>query len=111
MIALPIFVIAYFITQIGFAAIWMYFSFSNQLLATITLWTATAFLYQHGRNFWIAALPGLFMSASVVGYVLTAKEFPFEFSQQTAFIAGGLAALAILFYLIRLATNRKVTCN
>jgi carbon starvation protein CstA len=111
LIALPIFVIAYFITQIGFASIWMYFSFSNQLLATITLWTATAFLYQHGRNFWIAALPGLFMSASVVGYVLTAKEFPFGFSQQTAFISGGLVALGILFYLIRVATKRKVTCN
>ena len=108
MIALPIFVIAYLITQIGFAAIWMYFSFSNQLLATITLWTATAFLYQHGRNFWIPALPGLFMSASVVGYVLTAKEFPFELSQQIAFISGCLTALALLFYLIRLATNRKV---
>ncbi len=110
-IAVPIFIIAFMITEIGFAAIWMYFSFSNQLLATITLWTATAFLYQHGRNFWVAALPGLFMSASVVGYVLTAKEFPFEISQQIAFIAGALTALAILFYLIRLATNRKVKCD
>ena len=51
------------------------------------------------------------MSASVVGYVLTAKEFPFGLSQQTAFISGGLVALGILFYLIRVATNRKVTCN
>ena len=86
----------------------MHFSFSNQLLATITLWTATAFLYQHGRNFWVAALPGLFMSASVVGYVLTAKEFPFELNQNTAFIAAGATALAILFYLIKLVTSRKI---
>jgi carbon starvation protein CstA len=89
----------------------MYFSFSNQLLATITLWTATAFLYQHGRNFWISAFPALFMSASVVGYVLTAKEFPFELSQQVAFISGGLTALAILFYLIHLAINRRRKCE
>jgi len=51
------------------------------------------------------------MSASVVGYVLTAKEFPFELSQTTAFIAGGLTALGILFYLIKLATNRKAKCD
>jgi len=109
MLAVPIFVIAFMITEIGFASIWMYFSFSNQFLATITLWTAVAFLYQHGKNFWVAALPGLFMSGSIVGYILTAKEFPFGLSQQTAIIAGSLTALAILFYLIRLATNRTVT--
>jgi hypothetical protein len=51
------------------------------------------------------------MSASVVGYVLTAKEFPFGLSQNTAFIAGGLTALAILFYLVKKATERKITCN
>ncbi len=111
LIALPIFIIAFFITQIGFKTIWMYFSFTNQLLATITLWTAVAFLYQHGRNIWIAALPGLFMSASVVGYVLTAKEFPFGFSQQTAFIAGGLTALAIFFYLIKMVMQQKRVCE
>ena len=100
LIAVPIFVIAFLITEIGFATIWMYFSFSNQLLATITLWTATAFLYQHGRNFWVTALPALFMSASVVGYVLMAKEFPFEFTQKVGFIAGALTALAIFVYLV-----------
>ncbi len=109
MLAVPIFIIAFMITEIGFASIWMYFSFSNQFLATITLWTAVAFLYQHGKNFWVAALPGLFMSGSIIGYILTAKEFPFGLSQQTAIIAGSLTALAILFYLVRLATNRTAT--
>jgi uncharacterized integral membrane protein len=41
------------------------------------------------------------MSASVVGYLLTAKEFPLGLSQQTAFIVGSLTALGILFYLIK----------
>ena len=107
MIAVPIFIIAFMITEIGFASIWMYFSFSNQFLATITLWTAVAFLYRHGKNFWVAALPGLFMSGSIVGYILTAKEFPLHLSHQTALIAGSLTALAILFYLVKLSMNRK----
>ena len=109
LIAVPIFIIAYMITQIGFKAIWMYFSFSNQLLATMTLWTATAFLYQHGRNFWIAAMPGLFMSGSVVGYLLTAKEFPFQIAHTNALLAGVAAALAIFFYLIKMQMKQKRT--
>lgn len=102
MIALPIFVVAFFITQIGFKSIWMYFTFSNQLLSTFVLWTATAYLYQHGRNFWIAALPGVFMSASLVGYILTAKEFPFGLSHDIAVNSGIATAVVIMIYLIRL---------
>lgn len=107
MIAVPIFVIAFFITQIGFKSIWMYFTFSNQLLSTFVLWTATAYLYQHGRNFWITALPGVFMSASIVGYILTAKEFPFELGHDIAVNSGIATAVAIMIYLIRLGFKAK----
>lgn len=102
LIALPIFAVAFLITQIGFKSIWMYFSFSNQLLATFVLWTGTAFLYQHGRNFLMTAIPGIFMSASLVGYVLTAKEFPFGFSFHVALNAGIFTAIAISIYLVSL---------
>jgi carbon starvation protein CstA len=101
-IALPIFITAFLITQIGFDAIWMYFTFTNQLLATFTLWTGTAFLYQHGRNFYLTATPALFMSGSVVGYILTAKEFPFGLDTNIAIIAGIITVLAIFAYLLKL---------
>ncbi|WP_024955758.1 carbon starvation CstA family protein [Sulfurospirillum arcachonense] len=107
MIAVPIFVIAFLITQIGFKAIWMYFTFSNQLLSTFVLWTATAYLYQHGRNFWISALPGVFMSSSLVGYILTAKEFPFGLSHDIAVNSGIVTAIVIMIYLIKIAISRN----
>jgi len=109
MIAVPIFVIAFLITQLGFKSIWMYFTFSNQLLSTFVLWTATAYLYQHGRNFWISALPGVFMSASLVGYILTAKEFPFGLSHAIAVNSGIATALVLMIFLIRLTIKRNAS--
>jgi len=108
LLAIPIFVIAFMITKIGFASIWMYFSFSNQLLATITLWTAVAFLYQHHRNFWVAGVPALFMSGSIVGYILTAKEFPFELSHYIAVVSGISTAVVLLIYLFRLEYKKYI---
>lgn len=107
LIAVPIFIIAFFITKIGFKAIWIYFSFSNQLLSTLVLWTAVAYLYQHGRNFWIAGAPVIFMSASVVGYILTAKVFPFGLSHQVALDSGYVTALVVFLYLVNLALKEK----
>ena len=106
-ISLPIFVIAFFITQIDFAAIWRYFTFSNQMLAGFTLWTATAYLVKHGRNFWMTALPGTFITASLVGYVLTAKEFPFGLSHDIAVNSGIATAVVIMIYLVKLGISHK----
>lgn len=107
LIAVPIFIIAFFITKIGFKAIWIYFSFSNQLLSTFVLWTAVTFLYQHGKNFWIAGAPVIFMSASVVGYILTAKVFPFGLSHQVALDSGYITALIVFLYLVNLTIKER----
>lgn len=107
MLSLPIFVIAFFITQIGFAAIWKYFTFSNQMLAAFVLWTGTAYLYQHGRNFWMTAIPATLLSGTLVGYVLTAKEFPFGLSNSIAMNSGIATSLAILIFMFRLRARRK----
>jgi carbon starvation protein CstA len=106
-VSIPIFVIAFFITQVDFAAIWKYFTFSNQMLAAFTLWTATAYLIKHGRNFWMTALPGTFITSSLVGYILTAKEFPFGLSHGVAVNSGLAAAVVILAFLIKLGIDHK----
>lgn len=61
----------------GFAIIWRYFSWSNQTLAMIALWVATAYLIKNGKFFFgslITALPATFMSAVSSTYILTAAE-------------------------------------
>ena len=61
----------------GFQTIWRYFSWSNQTLAMIALWVATAYLVQKGKYRFgslLTAIPAAFMSAVSMTYILTAKE-------------------------------------
>ena len=61
----------------GFGIIWRYFSWSNQTLAMIALWVATAYLIKNGKYRFgslLTALPATFMSAVSATYILTAGE-------------------------------------
>lgn len=107
MLSIPVFIVAFFITQVNFAMIWKYFTFSNQLLAAFVLWTATAYLFQNARNFWIAALPGALLSGTLVGYMLTAKEFPFNASMSVASSSAIATTLAIILYLVTLSVRSR----
>jgi len=81
----------------GFQIIWRYFSWSNQTLAMISLWGATAYLLHHGTNRFgslLTALPATFMSAVSMTYILMAKE-GFKLSSSFAYPAGIVFALAL----------------
>lgn len=57
--------------------LWRYFSWSNQTLAMIVLWTGAVFLHKYGfppKACLIAALPATFMSAVSVTYFFQAPE-------------------------------------
>ncbi len=76
-LALPIIVIAVVLTQIDFSIIWRYFSWLNQTLAMIILWTGTVYLYNYKKNskaYFIAMIPAIFMSIVTFTYILQAKE-------------------------------------
>ena len=65
-ITLPLLAIGAVLTQLDFNVLWRYFSWSNQTLAMISLWVATAYLLKNGRNritTLLTALPAAFMSA------------------------------------------------
>ena len=49
MVSVPIFVVAYVCCFMDFSTIWKYVGISNQILATVTLWTAAAFLARSGK--------------------------------------------------------------
>lgn len=73
-IAIPLFAIGLALCFIPFAIIWRYFGWSNQTLATIALWAAAKYLERHGKNFWIAVIPALFMTVVVTSYIICAPE-------------------------------------
>lgn len=85
----------------GFAIIWRYFSWSNQTLATISLWVATTYLVKAGKHRFgslLTALPATFMSAVCMTYILTASE-GFRVSTTIAVPVGvGFASALLVAY-------------
>ena len=58
----------------GFNTIWQYFGFSNQALSAFTLWTVTVYLVRQKKNFWIALIPALFMTAVCSTFAFISKQ-------------------------------------
>lgn len=73
-ISLPLFVLCFVIMLLPYDAMWRYFAWCNQVLAVFTLWTATVWLANRRRNYYIAMLPALFMTAVTVTYIIFAPE-------------------------------------
>ncbi len=73
-ICIPLLVAGALISQLKHQIIWRYFSWSNQTLAMIALWTAAMYLYKNKKPYWVAAIPATFMSAVSVTYLFCAPE-------------------------------------
>jgi carbon starvation protein CstA len=106
LISLPLFVTAYLLTQLDFSIIWRYFAWTNQTLATIVLWTITAYLIKNGKNFWISLIPAVFMTAVVTSYLLIAPE-GFNLPNNIAYLGGITAAIASALWFFFKKGNKK----
>jgi carbon starvation protein CstA len=93
-LSIPLFVIAFALTQIDFGIIWRYFAWSNQTLATVVLWTITAFLFYEGKAYLVSGVPAVFMSMVCSTYILIAPE-GFNLNNDMAYILGFLITICI----------------
>ena len=109
-ITLPLLAVGAVLTQLDFNVLWRYFSWSNQTLAMISLWVATAYLMKEGRYRFgslLTALPAAFMSAVSMTYILMADE-GFGLTRSVAYPAGAcFAAALLLVYAVLLCKRRK----
>ncbi len=75
--AIPLLAVGGALSQVNFNIVWRYFSWTNQTLAMIVLWTGAIYLYRKMDNKMIsliAAVPATFMSAVTTTYILQARE-------------------------------------
>ena len=56
----------------------MLFRSANQSTAVIALWVAAMYLYVAKKNYWIALIPGAFMTMATTSYIINA---PIGFGQ------------------------------
>ena len=54
--------------------IWRYFALSNQVLATVTLWTLTVYLCRRHKPYIITLLPALFMTMVTGCFLFVAEK-------------------------------------
>ncbi|MDR3154928.1 MAG: carbon starvation protein A [Deltaproteobacteria bacterium] len=105
LIAIPFFAVGVFLSQIDFAVIWRYFSWSNQTLATVVLWAAAAYVVRRGSNHWLVTVPAVFMTATCVCFIFVEPELGFGIPFNVSAVIGIAAALASLAWF--LASVRK----
>lgn len=98
-LSVPLLAVGAFIaTSLPFGVLWRYFSWSNQTLAMLVLWTGAVFLHKFGFPpiaSLMAALPATFMSAVSMTYILQAPE-GFKLSTSIAYPVGLVFAAACL---------------
>ena len=107
-LSIPLFVIAFALTQIDFGIIWRYFAWSNQTLAMVVLWTITAFLIYKGKAYWISGIPALFMTMVCSTYILIAPE-GFNLDNDVAYLGGGFVTIVITTVFLVYTSKQKKT--
>ena len=101
-IAFPLFLCVFGMVFVDFNIVWRYFAWTNQTLATFTLWAGTVWLYKKLKveslelkvykwGYLIALIPALFMTMVCSSYILIAPEglhLPVEWRWLGYLIAG-----------------------
>ncbi len=94
--------------------LWRYFSWSNQTLAMMVLWTGAVFLHKFGYPpiaSLMAAIPATFMSAVSMTYILQASE-GFKLSTSIAYPVGIVfAAACLVLFIVQVFVRGKDDVN
>ena len=112
-ITLPLLATGALLTQLDFNVLWRYFSWSNQTLAMISLWVATAYLIRTGKKKYsslLTAIPATFMSAVSCTYILMADE-GLGISSAIAYPIGAGFALALFVVYAFAAKGKTKNCT
>ncbi|MFR9504064.1 MAG: carbon starvation CstA family protein [Rikenellaceae bacterium] len=101
LISLPLFAGALFIIfGLPFGSIWSYFAWTNQTLATITLWSIVAYLAERRRPIVISLIPALIMTYVCVSYIFISPLMMCMSSRMAAYALAGVITIGILVYML-----------
>ncbi|ANQ52293.1 carbon starvation protein A [Flammeovirga sp. MY04] len=106
-VTIPIFIVALLLTQINFQIIWRYFGWSNQVLATIVLWTIVVYLHQQAKSVLLVLIPAMFMTVVVVTFIFVSPE-GFGLDYNLSLGIGVAASLILLIVFNRYSKKSSV---
>lgn len=112
LISTPLFLTGYLLSQVDFGVVWRYFALTNQILASIVLWTITAFLIRSRKPVWMALVPAAFMTSVVISYLLVSPEgfrLPLALSSSVGIVASAILVIYTLFVAHQFSRSEWVT--
>ncbi len=111
LISIPIFAIGLVLNFIDFDVVWRYFSWTNQALATVVLWTIVVYHRREGYNIWVALLPAIFMTYICSSFVFISDQFFGMDNRTLAYILGGVATIVLTIAMWVKIKNSKPSKN
>ena len=105
-VCLPVFVLAFFFCKVDFSTAWSYLGISNQVLATIVLWTGAAYLIKTGRAHWMCSLPATFLTFICVSFIFI-TPLGFGLAPVFGYIAGAASALPLFIWCVVYARRNR----
>ena len=109
-VSLPLFAVTFLLVQIDFQVLWRYFAWCNQTLAVFTLWAVSVWMLRHGKNYYIAMVPALYMTVVSISYLLFAPS-PEGFGLERGVAVGAGMAVAALFAALFYGYRRALAKN
>jgi carbon starvation protein CstA len=108
-VSIPIFILAYICCKADFSTIWKYVGIGNQLLATIVMWTASAYFIKKGKPHWICSIPATFLTFVCVSYFIMAPHVNggLHLAPAAGYAAGIAVALGLLVWCISFSRKRS----
>ncbi len=92
-----------FLCSIDFSVLWNYFSWLNQTLACLVLWTATVFIISYRKKVkyaLITALPAVFMTMVVSSFILH-SNLGLRLDYTTSIVTGLIITIAITLLFVK----------
>ena len=102
-----------FLDANNFNILWRWFAWSNQVLAAISLWVATGFLYKTKKNRFISlftSIPAMFMTTVVITYIFAEPQLALgRFIPYYIAIIIGISVTLLLsgFYIFKIITKKE----
>ena len=98
--------IGFIISKVDFQILWRYFSWANQSVAVVMLWTAAGYLYRYRKLHWVCTIPAIFMSAACYTFLAYNKiGFGLDY-QLSVYIGFGLTILTTAAFFLFVKRER-----
>ncbi|WP_026583456.1 carbon starvation CstA family protein [Bacillus sp. J33] len=100
-----------YLATIDYSFLWRYVGWTNQVVATVMLWTGAMYLLRSSKFHWICGVPAIFMTGVVSTYIFYAPE-GFKMDYQLSMIIGSLITLGVAgWYVYQIIKHKQVRKN